>query len=187
MFAGRAAAGKKTVAVSNFIDVLMLVLQLFTAGDPMRAGVLWTNLNLAKIKELMFAQGISVSCLVIKRVLKSCGYIKRKMQKTNTLKDVADHDIQFLHIAGLREEFTKAHLPILSIDSKKKEMIGKFYREVKVYAKEAIAVNDHDFSSFSQGTAIPHGIYDLTRNQCYLSIGTNRDTAEFVMDNIEYR
>ena len=127
MFAGRAAAGKKTVAVSNLIDVLMLVLQLFTAGDPMQAGVLWTNLNLAKIKELMFAQGIRVSCPVIKRALKSCGYVKRKMQKTNTLKDVADRDIQFLHIASLREEFTKAHLPILSIDSKKKEMIGKFY------------------------------------------------------------
>ena len=65
-------------------------------------------------------------------------------------------------------------------------MIGNFYREGKLYGTEAVEVYDHDFSSFSEGIAIPHGIYDISKNICYLSIGTNRDTAEFVKDNIDY-
>ena len=65
-------------------------------------------------------------------------------------------------------------------------MIGDFYRDGKFFCTEAIPVKDHDFSSFSEGIAIPHGIYDISKNICYLSIGTNRDTAEFVKDNIDY-
>jgi hypothetical protein len=65
-------------------------------------------------------------------------------------------------------------------------MLGNFYREGKVFCKEPVAVNDHDFNSFSTGIAIPHGIYDVAKNSCYLSIGTSKDTAEFVKDNIDY-
>jgi len=74
----------------------------------------------------------------------------------------------------------------LSIDTKKKEMIGNFFREGKAFCRKALGVLDHDFKSFSKGIAVPHGIYDIVKNICYLSIGTNKDTAEFVRDNIEY-
>jgi hypothetical protein len=108
------------------------------------------------------------------------------MNKCKTLKEVGNRDEQFEYIAQIKQEFTDNQLPVLSIDSKKKEMTGNFYRAGKVYCTEAQEVNDHDFNSFSEGAAIPHGIYDVSKNTCYLSIGTSRDTAEFVGDNIDY-
>jgi hypothetical protein len=108
------------------------------------------------------------------------------MHKCKTLKDVENRNEQFEHIAELKSQFIENGLPVLSIDSKKKEMIGDFYREGKVFCKEPVCVYDHDFNSFSEGTAIPHGIYDVSKNICYLSIGLNKDTAEFVKDNIDY-
>ena len=148
--------------------------------------VLWTNLTLKQIQERLQFHLISVSCPVIKKLLKSCHFVKRKMRKYKTLKEVENRNEQFEYIAQLKSQFVEDELPVLSIDTKKKEMIGNFYREGKVFCKEAISVNDHDFNSFAEGIAVPHGIYDVSKNVCYLSIGTNKDTAEFVMDNIEY-
>ncbi len=64
--------------------------------------------------------------------------------------------------------------------------MGNFFREGKLQTKEAIEVNDHDFPSFSEGAIIPHGIFDLQKNKCFLTLGTSKDTAEFVVDNLEY-
>jgi hypothetical protein len=108
------------------------------------------------------------------------------MRKCKTLKEVENRNKQFEHIAKLKSQFIKRKLPVLSIDTKKKEMIGNFYRDGKVYCEKAIPVNDHDFKSFSEGVAVPHGIYDVANNICYMSIGTGKDTAEFVKDNIAY-
>ena len=108
------------------------------------------------------------------------------MRKCKTLKEVENRNEQFEHIAKLKSKFFEKNLPILSIDTKKKEMIGNFYRDGQVYCRKAIQVNDHDFNSFSDGVAVPHGIYGVSGNICYLSIGSNKDTAEFVKDNIDY-
>ena len=152
----------------------------------MDCNVLWTNLTLKQIQEKLQAHLISVSCPVIKKMLKSLNFVKRKMRKCKTLKEVENRNEQFEFIAKLKKRFIKKKLPVLSIDTKKKEMIGNFFREGKAFCKKALSVFDHDFKSFSDGIAVPHGIYDLVKNICYLSIGTNKDTAEFVMDNIEY-
>jgi hypothetical protein len=108
------------------------------------------------------------------------------MRKCKTLKEVENRNEQFEHIAALKQEFIENKLPVLSIDTKKKEMIGTFYRSGEVFCTESQAVNDHDFNSFADGIAVPHGIYDVVQNTCYLSIGTNRDTAEFSCENIAY-
>jgi hypothetical protein len=99
---------------------------------------------------------------------------------------VNNRNEQFEHIAKLKSQFIENEFPVLSIDTKKKEMIGNFYRDGKVFCNKAIEVNDHDFNSFSEGVVVPHGIYDVAKNICYLSIGTNKDTAEFVKENIDY-
>jgi len=178
---------KKTTLISNLIEILVDLIALFTAGCPMKSGLLWTNLSRVQIREkLLLEKNISVSCPVIKRLLKSAGFVKRKPQKTKVLKAVSDRDEQFHYIAKLRKEFEISDLPVLSIDTKKKEMIGNFAREGSLYSREPIKVNDHDFNTFADGVAIPHGIYDTGKNICYLSIGTSHDTAEFVADNIEY-
>ena len=108
------------------------------------------------------------------------------MCKCKTFKDVENRDKQFRRIARLISFYIHLNLPVLSIDTRKKEMSGNFYRDGKVFCSQAIPVNDHDFNSFSDGIAVPHGIYDVAKNTCYMSIGTNKDTAEFVTDNFEY-
>ena len=76
--------------------------------------------------------------------------------------------------------------PVVSVDTKKKELIGNLYREGKIYTTETIEVLDHDFPTLAEGVAVPHAIYDLARNEAYVSIGTSRDTSEFACDSIRY-
>ena len=166
--------------------MLLFILASFTAGNPVETNVLWTNLTLKQMQEILKEYFISVSCPVLKKILKSCHYVRRKMRKCKTLKETENRNEQFEYIAKLKGQFIEKKLPVLSIDTKKKEMLGNFYREGKVFCKKAPDVNDHDLKSFSDGTVVPHGIYDVGKNTCYMSIGTNKDTAEFVMDNIEY-
>lgn len=152
----------------------------------MKPDVLWTNLTCKKISDLLKQQAINVGVYVVKQLLKIGGYVKRKMSKCKTLKEVKNRNEQFEYIAQLKEEFKNNNLPILSIDSKKKEMLGNFYRDGKLYTREVQKVYDHDFNTFSEGVIIPHGIFDTTKNKCYLTIGKTKDTAEFVCDNIEH-
>jgi len=147
---------------------------------------LWINLTLKQIQEKLKSCSISVSCPVIKKLLKKCHLGKRKMRKCKTLKEVENRNEQFEYIAKLKKQFINRKLPVLSIDTKKKELIGDFFRQGKAFRKKALSVLDHDFRSFAKGIAVPHGIFDPVKNVCYLSIGTNKDTAEFVKDNIEY-
>jgi hypothetical protein len=168
------------------LATLLSLLTSYTAGNPMDSDILWTNLTLKQIQEKLKECCLSVSCPVIKRLLKLCGFVKRKMRKCKTMKDVENRNKQFEYIAKIRKQFTDRKLPILSIDTKKKEMIGNFFREGRAFCRKALGVSDHDFNSFADGIAVPHGIYDVSKNICYLSIGTNKDTAEFVKDNIEY-
>ena len=177
---------KKTLLIPGLIDVVLMILQSYTAGNPMNDNVLWTNLTLKQIQEKLQSYSILISCPVIKNVLTLCHFVKRKMRKCKSLKEVENRNEQFEHIAELKSQFIEKGLPVLSIDTKKKEMIGNFYREGKIFCKEAVEVNDHDFNSFAEGVAVPHGIYDLIKNVCYLSIGNSKDTAEFVKDNIDY-
>jgi len=152
----------------------------------MKACVLWTNITCRHVSDLLRQQSIIAGTGVVRQLFKKCGYVKRKMFKNRTLKVVKNRNEQFEHISKLKSEFFRANLPSLSIDTKKKEMLGNFYREGRLYTSKPIEVNDHDFNSFSDGLVIPHGIYDLQNNRCYLTIGKSKDTAEFMCDNIEY-
>ena len=152
----------------------------------MKKGVLWTNLTRLQVCDLLKEKSINVSVCVVKQLFKKCGYVKRKMFKNRTLKVVENRNEQFEHIAKLKEEFKTENQVILSIDTKKKEMLGNFYRDGSLYTTEPIQVNDHDFNSFADGVIVPHGTYDIQKNKCYLTIGKNKDTAEFMCDNIEY-
>jgi hypothetical protein len=159
----------------------------YTAGNPMNSNILWTNLTCNQISVLLKTQSIDACVNVVKQLFKKTGFVKRKMFKNRTLKVVANRNQQFEHIAKLKEEFSIQNIPILSIDTKKKEMLGTFYRDGKLYSVESQEVNDHDFKSFAEGEIVPHGIYDLSNNKCYLTIGKNKDTAEFMCDNIEFQ
>jgi hypothetical protein len=151
----------------------------------MNEKIKYTNLTLNKICELMEKNGCTISRYQAKQLLKKHGYVRRTMQKTGTMKQVKNRNEQFLKIKSLVSEYKKEGIPVISIDVKKKEQLGNFYRDGDFYGTCKLEVYDHDFSSFGSGVIIPHGIYDMVRNEGYITIGTSKDTSEFSCDNIE--
>ena len=97
----------------------------------------------------------------------------------------ADWNQQFENIARLKREYLETDNPILSIDTKKKELVGNFSREGRLYTQEVIRTFDHDFPSAASGVIIPHGLYDVKRNAGHVNLGTSHDTSEFACDSLE--
>lgn len=97
-----------------------------------------------------------------------------------------NRDAQFQRIAELRATYEAQGNPVVSVDTKKKEKIGNLFREGEIYTTETIEVLDHDFPSLAEGVAIPHTVYDVARNEAYVSIGTSHDTAEFACDSLRH-
>lgn len=157
-----------------------------TAGNPMKSEVLWTNLSKKEISNRFKEKEKEVSPYIVSQLLKKNGFVKKKALKTLAMKEVENRDNQFKYISELKKSFEMDYNPVLSIDTKKKELLGNFYREGKLFTKETIKVYDHDYPSFSEGNVIPHGIYDLKNNKGYMSIGKNNDTSEFCVDNLIY-
>jgi hypothetical protein len=100
------------------------------------------------------------------------------------MKRVKHRNAQFENIAHLRAVYIAAGNPVISMDTKKKEYLGNFYRDGHLYTTEELQVYDHDFSSHAEGIVIPHGIYDVQRNTGYINLGTSHDTSEFACDCI---
>ena len=100
------------------------------------------------------------------------------------MKRVVHRNEQFENIAALKASYQAAGNPVVSMDTKKKEYLGNFYRSGHLYTTETIETYDHDFYSFAEGIVIPHAIYDLVHNKGYINIGTSRDTSQFVCDSL---
>ena len=159
------------------------MLKYDTAGDPMDEKVRWTNLRPWEIaKRLAERYEIKVSRTVISKLLKKNDYRRRKAQKKQTMKKVANRNEQFENISRLITEYEQTRNPIMSMDTKKKEYLGNFYRDGKLYCLEEIQTYDHDFSSFAHGVVIPHGLYDLKQNKAFINLGSSKDTSQFACD-----
>jgi hypothetical protein len=161
------------------------VLQDHTAGNPMDTEVVWTDLTAAEVAESLAKIGTSVSVSVVEQLFELTGYGRRQAQKSCCMGEHPDRNAQFLRIAELKQEYLDSPNPILSIDTKKKELLGNFYRDGKLYTKKTLGTFDHDFPSFADGVVIPHGLYDLKLNRGYLHLGTSHDTSEFACDALE--
>lgn len=163
------------------------VLQEHTAGDPMKADIRWTNLTAGQIAEhLSTVHGQPVGLHVVKQLLKRHKYVRRKARKCKRLGDCADRDAQFENIRKLKAQYTALGWPIISMDTKKKELLGPLYRAGQLYTQEVIEVFDHDFPYLATGVVIPYTIYDLQQNTAYVYLGTSKDTAEFVCDCVAH-
>lgn len=162
----------------------LVVLQDYTAGDPMREGVHWTNLTLKEIGEGLAVAGTAVSRVVVKALLRKHHYVRRKAQKAQALGQHPERNAQFEYIAQFKQTYGESENPIVSLDTKKKELLGNFYRPGQLYAQEVVKTFDHDFPSAAQGVVIPHGVYDLKRNQGHVTLGTSHDTSEFACDSL---
>jgi hypothetical protein len=181
------AGGEKKLANEPQLqEVFALIVENRTAGSPMLEKVRWTSLKDSQIVRLFEEKGHSISRFMVKQLTELAGLAKRRMKKTLEAKEVVGRDGQFQKIGDLKEEYAAGGLPVLSVDTKKKEFIGQFYRNGKSYCKESVEVFDHDFPSLAEGRVVPHGIYDVKLNKGYLSIGKSRDTSEFLCDNLKY-
>ena len=163
----------------ELVNNVLRILHDHTAGDPMRLGVKWTNLSRRSISRQLDKTETPAGKNVVARVLHEQGFRRRKPQKKKTMGENKDRNEQFKKINRLKKTYLEAGKPVLSIDSKKKETLGNFYREGVTDAVEPTIVNDHDFASQGNGKVIPHGIYDIGKNKAVIHLNTSKDTSEF--------
>ena len=157
----------------------------------MRQEVRWTNLTTSDIQAAFAARGMEISRYLVQQLASVAGLRERQMSKSLPGKEFSaqeeqERDQQFHKIKAMRENFARRGLPVLSVDTKKKEFIGQMHRAGFSYCAGALAVHDHDFPSLAQGVVVPHGLYDVGQNRGYLTLGTSRDTSEFLCDNLRH-
>ena len=153
-----------------------------TAGDPM-TGLKWTRKTKNKIACELRSLGIRVGRTTVGRLLHQIGYslkVNRKMLGSSH----PNRNQQFIHIGEQKKKMIQQGVPVISVDAKKKEMVGRFKNAGSVWVRDPVLVNDHDFPSEAVGMARPYGIYDLQANRGSVFVGTSRDTPEFAVDSI---
>lgn len=165
------------------IEAIVELMEYETAGDPM-SGLRWTRKTTFKISEELRRLGIVVSPKTVARLLKGMGYSLRVNHKKVALRSSPDREEQFAYLAELREDFLRRGQPTVSVDTKKRELVGLFKNDGRAWQEQPIEVYDHDFRSSATGVAVPYGIYDVTSNRGALFIGVSRDTSEFAATSI---
>src|SRR3954465_9887311 len=151
----------------------------------MRQEVRWTDLNYEQIAGHLAEAGTPGRGAGGKQLLQRHGCAKRKAQKPKGMGGPPDRNQQFENIARLKREYLASDDPIVSMDTKKKELIGHFYRAGHLQTQGVIETFDHDFPSFAEGVVIPHGLYDVKANDGHVNLGTSHDTGEFACERIE--
>jgi hypothetical protein len=159
-----------------------------TAGDPV-SGCKWTRKTTGKIAQQLRRAGIRVSAKTVARLLKQMNFSLRlnlKCLESGQSKppDPRQRDLQFRYIRNQIRSYKAMAMPVISVDTKSRELIGPFHQSGRRWSQEPVKVLDHDFPSDSNGVAIPYGIYDLMRNEGFVCVGTSRDTSEFAVDSI---
>lgn len=158
----------------------------YRAGSPTHPGLYWIHLKPKEIAALYFDQyGIRFSNGFIKRELLALGYKHRKIRKTLATGSYENRDAQFEIIFHL-VLIMCVKSPVLSIDCKKKELLGTLYRDGKSYAQTPQEAFDHDYTHLGEGKVIPHGIYDLQKNIGFVTLGNSSETAAFIVDNLRW-
>lgn len=157
-----------------------------TRGDP-ESALLWTSKSVRKIAADLKKNNYNISHPVIARILKSERYSLQANKKTHEGCKTPDRDAQFEHINEQSKNFIRDGQPVLSIDTKKKELIGNFKNGGREYAPQGSPeqVNAYDFLSDALLRAIPYGVYDIVRNEGWVSIGISNDTAAFAVASIK--
>jgi Rhodopirellula transposase DDE domain len=151
----------------------------------MRTNVKWTNLSRRQVSRRVTELGTPVSRQVVSQLLRKHGYRRRKALKKKTMGPRnPNRNAQFENISRLKKEYPEAGLPVISMDTKKKELLGNFYREGKIDTQETIETNDHDIGSAGAGVVIPHSLYDVGKNQGFVHLNTSHDTSELACDSI---
>jgi transposase len=180
--AGRPGILEREPGLSDALDGLI---DPVTRGDP-ESPLRWTSKSAAKLAAALTEMGHQVVDRTVLRLLKAKGYSLQANQKTREGAQHPDRDAQFAHINQTASEALAAGEPVISVDAKKRELVGDFKavgREFQPTGKP-VEVRGHDFKDQALGHAIPYGVYDLTAEEGWVSVGITSDTASFAVNSI---
>ena len=163
---------------------LRTLLREDTAGDPMGRRGVWTGKRLRDISRELGHLGLRACPNTVRRLLDEIDYALHANRKSLSANTSPHRDQQFGWLNHHRKEFTQSGYPIISVDTKKKELVGQFKNNGRVWSRSPISVQDHDFRSQAKGMAIPYGIYDLQANRGMVVVGTSHDTPAFAVEAI---
>jgi len=152
--AGRKLKDVEYPELLGFIDQIM---DTHRAGCPIK-GQKWTYLNAREIATLLSAKGVEVCTKVVKRLLRKMNIGQRKLSKKQPMKDAENRNEQFIKVNSYKKYYLSHSYAVFSIDSKKKELLGPFYRDGKIYSQMEARCYDHDFPSFATGKIVSAGI-----------------------------
>ena len=156
-----------------------------TAGLPQDDQVRWLAISVAGLLSKLHERGTDTTRYIVGQVLDELGYRRRSFKKDLPMKTVEGRDAQFRKIEQARKDCAEKDIPVFSIDTKKKELIGNFKRSGQVLCQGKPKAYDHDFPTFADGQIVPYGIYDTQANNGYLVLGSSHDTSQFACDNFE--
>lgn len=180
----RLGGGRKTRELEQpgLAVALEKLVESGTRGDPM-SPLRWTCKSTRTLAGELTRQGFMVSCNTVGRLLRACGYSLQANRKTIEGKQHPDRDGQFQHINRRVRAFQRAGQPVISVDTKKKEPLGKMKNPGRTYRRKGDPekVTTHDFPDKQRGKAVPYGVYDLTHDEAGVSVGISHDTAEFAV------
>lgn len=179
--------GRKHVEESDptLLSELDTLLDPVTRGDPM-SPLRWTCKSTTKLASELQAQGHKVSQSTVWRLLEKLGYSMQSNRKSREGTNHPDRNAQFEFINASVQEFLEQGRPVISVDTKKKELVGNFKNAGREWQKkgEPVPVNMHDFADKELGKVIPYGVYDIARNEGWVTVGISHDTAEFAVESI---
>ena len=183
----RPGAGRKRLVDTDpslKVDLERLV-EPATRGDP-ESPLRWTTKSKERLAEELRAQGHRVSASKVGQLLHDMGYSLRALRKEKEGTQHPDRNEQFEHINAQAKAFQERGQPVVSVDTKKKELVGEYKNGGQEWQPkgEPEVVNVHDFPNPDVGKAIPYGVYDPTRNEAWVSVGTDHDTAEFAVSTL---
>jgi hypothetical protein len=157
-----------------------------TMGDPEKP-LIWCSKSVRKIKKVLCDEGYQISHESIRKYLKSLNFSLQSNKKTKEGGNHPDRDAQFEHINSVAQEFLSAGDPVISVDCKKKELIGEYKNNGQewtlAYHPEEVGV--YDFVDKTNGKAAPYGVYDIGNNRGWISVGISKDTAAFAVSTIQ--
>ena len=179
---GRKAA---TVTQPGLLKALKQLVASATRGDP-EAALLWTSRSVRHLAAALAEQGYRASPNLVGRLLKDLGFSLQANAKTREGLQHPDRDQQFEHINHSIERFQRQGQPTISVDTKKKELVGDFKNAGRELRRkgEPEKVRVHDFVIRGKGRAVPYGVYDIAANQGWVSVGIDHDTAAFAVESI---
>ena len=180
-------AGRKKLTDKDgtLVKDLESLIEPQTRGDP-ESLLRWTTKSVRKLTEELCAMGHAIGRQKVSELLHELGYSLQGLNKTSEGTDHPDRDAQFRHIHRKARESQAKGQPVISVDTKKKELIGDFHNKGQEWQPKGNPepVRTHDFIDQDLGKAIPYGVYDITRNEGWVNVGIDHDTAEFAVESI---